>query len=300
MSLALIVTGLTTPVDDVASVSRTWSATTTTSRVSAYATFYGWYDNTPPGCATAYAGCAGGVGTYRDPITFASDRREFAVGTILYSPTWRKYFVMADDCQECDLDWRTHGPDGGPGLRHVDIWIGGRGAREAAVMNCEDALTSTTPSGAPVVSAFIMNPSAHLPVELRPFFDVATNRCLSGATTVASYGELVSRASTTCLSASPNGEAVLGLCTHVAGTRVTFSGATLRLGTRCLTTSGVIGSPVSFAPCSGGPDQEWSMTASGAVSWVQYVRCARVRGARVVLGACNNALSTRWRLRTGG
>jgi hypothetical protein len=26
--------------------------------VEAYATYYGWFTNTPPGCATAYSGCA--------------------------------------------------------------------------------------------------------------------------------------------------------------------------------------------------------------------------------------------------
>jgi hypothetical protein len=30
---------------------------------NAYVTYYGWYDNTPPGCGTAYSGCAGGTGT---------------------------------------------------------------------------------------------------------------------------------------------------------------------------------------------------------------------------------------------
>ena len=38
-------------------------------QVEVYATYYGWYDNTPPGCATAYSGCARGNGTYAHPIT---------------------------------------------------------------------------------------------------------------------------------------------------------------------------------------------------------------------------------------
>ena len=81
--------------------------------VEVYATYYGWYDNTPPGCATAYSGCARGNGTYAHPITFASDKKEFPVGTILYYPTIEKYVRMGDDCQECDEDWSGKGPDGG-------------------------------------------------------------------------------------------------------------------------------------------------------------------------------------------
>src|SRR5579875_761970 len=64
-------------------------------KVEIFATYYGWYDNTPPGCSTAYKPyCAGGTGTYRDPITFASYAKEFPVGTRLYYPTVEKYFVM--------------------------------------------------------------------------------------------------------------------------------------------------------------------------------------------------------------
>ena len=40
-------------------------------------TFYGWYDNTPPGGDIAYPqihNTAGGKGTWSDPITFATSR----------------------------------------------------------------------------------------------------------------------------------------------------------------------------------------------------------------------------------
>src|SRR5579859_5598692 len=94
--------------------------------VPVWATYYGWFDNTPPGCATAYSGCARGTGTFKNPITFASDKQEFPVGTILYYPALEKYLKMGDDCQECDEDWSGKGPDGGPRFRHLDIWIGGK------------------------------------------------------------------------------------------------------------------------------------------------------------------------------
>src|SRR5690242_9644763 len=47
-------------------------------------TLYGWDDNSPPGCDTAYSGCAGGTGTFSDPITFATDQAELPVGTLVY------------------------------------------------------------------------------------------------------------------------------------------------------------------------------------------------------------------------
>jgi hypothetical protein len=43
-----------------------------------FLTFYGWYDNTPPGGDIAYPqihSTAGGKGTFADPITFATSRR---------------------------------------------------------------------------------------------------------------------------------------------------------------------------------------------------------------------------------
>ena len=68
--------------------------------LSVYATFYGWADNSPPGGAIAYPKSdgnptvhetAGGSGTYADPITFATDKAELPVGTLLYVPFIEKY-----------------------------------------------------------------------------------------------------------------------------------------------------------------------------------------------------------------
>ena len=69
-------------------------------------TFYGYPDNDPPGPATAY-NCggrnyvAGGVGTYSNPLTFASNKGEYSVCELVYSPYLRKYLRMEDDCAEC-------------------------------------------------------------------------------------------------------------------------------------------------------------------------------------------------------
>lgn len=44
---------------------------------------------TPPGCETAFSGCAGGTGTFNNPITFATDQAELPVGTVVYCPPAR-------------------------------------------------------------------------------------------------------------------------------------------------------------------------------------------------------------------
>ena len=91
-------------------------------------TLYGWPDNSPPGNDIAYPenggyptihNAAGGVGTYANPITYATDKSELAVGTIVYYPYLHRYFIMEDDCTACDEDWTGHGPDGGPDRKSV-------------------------------------------------------------------------------------------------------------------------------------------------------------------------------------
>src|SRR5579859_7095294 len=45
------------------------------------------------------------LGTYDQPVTFATDAGEFAPGTIVYVPFLQKYFIMEDGCVECTADW---------------------------------------------------------------------------------------------------------------------------------------------------------------------------------------------------
>src|SRR6476660_3822163 len=109
-----------------------------------FLTFYGWYDNTPPGGDIAYPqihSTAGGKGTYADPITFATSSAELAPGKKVSVPRVKKFFIMEDSCQECEADWSTQGPNGGPGLRHIDLWLGGQGGSAFNAIDCEDALT---------------------------------------------------------------------------------------------------------------------------------------------------------------
>jgi hypothetical protein len=127
-----------------------------------YVTLYGWPDNSPPGCAIAYPQihqCAGGTGTYSDPITFATDQNELAPGTIVYYSYLKRYFIMEDDCVECDSDWNK-------GKSHIDLWVGGQGGNTNDVINCEDNLTQT--------GTVIVNPPSNEPVSTTPLFNSST------------------------------------------------------------------------------------------------------------------------------
>lgn len=85
-------------------------------------TFYGARDNCPPGGDIAYPSkqhpYAGGLGTYDNPITFAGAKAAIAPHTRIYIWHLQKYFVMDDDCEECDRDWKEKQ------AWHVDVWIG--------------------------------------------------------------------------------------------------------------------------------------------------------------------------------
>ncbi len=143
-------------------------------------TLYGWPDNSPPGNAIAYPANGGyptihnvasGTGTYSDPITFATDQDELPVGTIVYYPYLHRYFIMEDDCTECDEDWSGQGPDGGPGLHHIDLWINGEGAQSSDdVINCEDDLTQNS-------EEVIVDPPSDEAVDTTPLFDSSSDTC---------------------------------------------------------------------------------------------------------------------------
>jgi 3D (Asp-Asp-Asp) domain-containing protein len=142
--------------------------------MSVYATFYGWADNSPPGGAIAYPKSdgyptvhetAGGDGSYADPITFATDKSEFPVGTILYVPFIEKYVVMEDDCVECDSDWTS------AHKWHIDLWMNSNGTENASSLaSCEDRWTRTS---TPVE----IDPPTDRAVTPSPLFDPSTNTC---------------------------------------------------------------------------------------------------------------------------
>jgi 3D (Asp-Asp-Asp) domain-containing protein len=130
-------------------------------------TFYGGPDNDPPGSTDiAYPngrhGSAGGVGSYDDPVTLATDPRELPPGTVVYVPRFEKYFVMEDDCEDCIAEWGAHRRP------HIDLWMAATGSTLPA---CEQTLTPDAP--VPVE----INPPAGRPVDTRPLYDPATGSC---------------------------------------------------------------------------------------------------------------------------
>ncbi|GAA4673209.1 hypothetical protein GCM10023215_00780 [Pseudonocardia yuanmonensis] len=135
--------------------------------VNTEVTFYGAYDNDPPGSAAiAYPvkhSEAGGRGTYADPITFAADPDYMAVGTIVYYAPLRKYFVMEDLCAPCQDEYQANGHP------HIDFYTGGF---DSGVTACQSALT---PSGLVAVE---VSPPPGRAVDTTPLY--SNGRCISG------------------------------------------------------------------------------------------------------------------------
>ncbi len=114
--------------------------------VKATITFYGWPDNAPPGNKIAHPVLhdrAGGDGTYCNPTTFATERKndkEIPYGIKIYVPFLKQYFIREDLCT-------TSGPPTGSGSNGCyrlwfDLWIGGdKNSKKHAVFACERKLT---------------------------------------------------------------------------------------------------------------------------------------------------------------
>ncbi len=96
-----------------------------------------------------------GSGTATDPITFAANGvksgQPFPVGTLIYIPTYKKYFVLEDECPGC----------AGGGL-HIDLFqgpgVGGTAESHIACANKMNGFGIT----------IIVNPDKNLPVETTP------------------------------------------------------------------------------------------------------------------------------------
>jgi hypothetical protein len=150
------------------------ASSTAGTTLSLYVTFYGWVDNSPPGNAIAYPKSdgyptvhngAGGTGTYADPVTFATDKAEFAPGTRLYLPFAQKYAIMEDDCVECDSDWTSSQK------RHIDVWMESNGTEmPSALLDCEDAWTMNA-------ATVEVSPPEGRTVAAAPLFDPTTDEC---------------------------------------------------------------------------------------------------------------------------
>ncbi|KAF7593015.1 hypothetical protein BBP40_012102 [Aspergillus hancockii] len=131
-------------------------------------TFYGFPDNDPPGAAIAYdcgrGQTAGGVGTFNDPVTFASTLGEFEMCEMIYDPYLRKYLRMEDHCATCNRDW-------GMGTWHIDVWTGSTTINgENDQIECESKLTPT-----PQLKPIVRRPGSDLPVNTTPLFITTNN-----------------------------------------------------------------------------------------------------------------------------
>jgi hypothetical protein len=149
-------------------------------RQTVWETQYAAADNDPAGSrAIAYPGpaprhmAAGGSGTYSNPLTLASDAAWLPVGTRVYAPRWHKYYIMEDDCVECDADWRASH------FHHVDLYMAN--SVQAGVIACENVATKSQAEN----DVIILNPPAGLPTDPTPLYTdsggcVAANHQYSG------------------------------------------------------------------------------------------------------------------------
>jgi hypothetical protein len=108
-----------------------------------------------------------GTGTYADPITFAAGIKAinggtFPVGSILYVPFLQKYFMLEDQCAECDKDLNGQ-------KYHIDLYMGpaDHPSSQGPLYDCEGKITRNT--------AVILKPASNLPVDTNPLFQ--NNQC---------------------------------------------------------------------------------------------------------------------------
>lgn len=282
-------------------------------------TLYGWPDNSPPGDDIAYPANGGyptihnvasGTGTYSDPITYATDQAELPIGTIVYYPYLHRYFIMEDDCTECDEDWTGHGPDGGPGLYHIDLWIGGQNGNSTDVINCEDDLTQNS---APV----IVDPPSNEPVDTTPLFDSTDNVCYNPSSFTGggggTAGTITGNYSGLCLSVTGESTALkstadIATCdgSSVQNWTVNSDGTISNGSGLCLSVSGGATAPKSTADvytCSGA--QHWTVNSDGTITEDASGLCLSVSGGATASGSiadiytCNGSASEYWTINSG-
>jgi len=282
-------------------------------------TLYGWPDNSPPGDAIAYPqnegyptihDVASGVGTYANPVTYATDQSELAVGTIVYYPYLHRYFIMEDDCTACDEDWSGQGPDGGPGLYHIDLWANGEGGNATDAENCEDDLTQSS-------EAVIIDPPSTEPVDTTPLFNSSTNTCYNpssfngGGGGSGSSGTIVGNNSSLCLSVSGDSSALkttadIDTCDGDSSESWTVnSSGTIVDGASglCLSVTGgstALKSTADLYTCNGSVSENWTVNSSGTIVGNNSGLCLSVTGASTSPGAvtdlytCNGSVSENW------
>lgn len=285
-------------------VAATGSAEAATSQ-KAFFTFYGWWDNTPPGGDIAYPkihDTAGGVGSYTDPITFAAATAAAPAGTKIWVPRVKKYFIMEDGCDECNQDWNGAGPNGGPKLYHFDLWLGGQGGNPFDAINCEDALTHYNTDGSATLEDVVIDPPSTEPYDSTAVFNTQTGACYGGAQPNTVVGSFQNASTARCLStpvANPGSGVKLqtDVCDGNPKQVFTFEGAFMMIGNQCATISG---STIVFATCDGGPKQQWSLNLNNrTISDIQTSKkCFKASGSALTAGSCSGTTS-QWTFPTG-
>ena len=137
-------------------------------------TYYSAFDNDPPGSTqiahpTALHPEAGGIGTYADPVSFASAEGtgEYPFATIIYVPQDKKYYVRDDTCAVSATAINGCGD-----VSHVDLYIKANTAKnDSRVTGCED---QRTPDGK---AEIIVNPAPNLEVDATLVWNPKTNSC---------------------------------------------------------------------------------------------------------------------------
>ena len=271
------------------------STASAVSSQQAFLTFYGWYDNTPPGGDISYPvlhDTAGGTGTYADPITFASSTSEIPKGTKIWVPRVGKYFIMEDSCQECGDDWSGHGPNGGPNLYHFDLWLGGEGGNAFNAIDCEDALTHYNADNTPTLESVVIDPPSNEPYDATPVFNTTTGACYGGAKPNTTVGQYKNVSTGQCIdnpgnSSSSGATLATAACNGSAEQQFTFHGAFLLSNNLCANLSG---SAIKLASCTGGPTQQWSINPNLTISDIQTgKKCFRASGSTLSAGSCSGA-----------
>jgi 3D (Asp-Asp-Asp) domain-containing protein len=249
----------------------------TPTSVSDTVTFYGWPDNAPPGAAVAHPvihATAGGVGSYCDPTTFATEptKAENALipyGTRIYVPLVDKYFIREDDCT-------TSGPPVGSGNNGcykvwTDLWIGGTATtKTAAVVDCEDTLT---PSAAQTI---VLHPASNEEVNwLGPIYSAA-HGCNQG-------GSSATPTPTSSPTSSPGGSSkatILWYDYFQNGKRCTIADAAVS----CAGGAGTYAKPITFAA----PVSDNAAIPYGTRLYLPSIKKYFIRQDDCLASACKN------------
>lgn len=106
-----------------------------------------------------------------------------------------------------------------------------------------------------------------------------------------------------CLDMRNGTEAILYGCHGGSNQNFTFRSGSygqLMVGGRCLASSGQAGSGLVATTCSGGRNQMWTVTSSGALrneeGWCADVERGGAQGARVIAWTCSGSANQRWGL----